>query len=243
MAEFKIEIAGKCIKVNSLFDYVRDYCKEFFSEKEPDFCVSIERKDIENERKKTIEEEQKGNIDHFDYKDDYLEILAVYRKIVAKMLDYDTLLMHGAVIAVDGQAYMFTAKSGTGKTTHIRLWHKKFGDRMKVINGDKPLIKVTENGVIAYGTPWCGKERYGNNACAPLKAVCVLQRSKENHIKQVEMGDILHIMLQQSYRGENASETLAVLSLLDGISKGVKFYVLGCNMESQAADVAYNGMQ
>ena len=108
--------------------------------------------------------------------DEYLETLAVYRKIAEKMIDYDTILFHGSVIAVDGIGYLFTAKSGTGKSTHTRLWRELFGERAVMVNDDKPLIKVSENGIIVYGTPWDGKHRLSTNTFVPLKGICFMSK-------------------------------------------------------------------
>ena len=99
------------------------------------------------------------------------------------MISYDTILFHGSVIAVDGIGYLFTAKSGTGKSTHTRLWREYFGDRAAMVNDDKPLLKITDSSVIAYGTPYNGKHRLGTNISVPLKAICILTRAADNHIE------------------------------------------------------------
>ena len=83
---------------------------------------------------------------------------------------------------MDGAAYLFTAPSGTGKSTHTRLWREVFGDRVWMINDDKPMLRISENLVTAYGTPWNGKHHISRNASAPLKAIVQLNRGKENII-------------------------------------------------------------
>lgn len=89
----------------------------------------------------------------------YLETLAALRKIADFMPEKDCFLMHGAVVAWKDQGYLFTAPSGTGKSTHLALWKKYLGDQAEVINGDKPFLKVMEDEVWVYGTPWAGKEQ------------------------------------------------------------------------------------
>ena len=81
--------------------------------------------------------------------------------ICDRMPFYDMFLMHAAVVAVDGVAYIFTAPSGTGKTTHTMLWKKHFGDRAVIVNGDKPLIRLQGGKVYVCSTPWKGKEELG----------------------------------------------------------------------------------
>ena len=143
---------------------------------------------------------------------------------------------------MDGQAYLFTAKSGTGKTTHTRLWLKQFGARAVMVNGDKPLIHITRECATVYGTPWDGKEHLSRNMSCPLKAVCILTRSKTNHIERISPKEALMMLCQQSYRPAQPAALRKTLALVDLLSSSVPLYRLGCNMEPEAALVAYHGM-
>lgn len=144
-----------------------------------EFSVQICPSDISFEKEKSAHEDEIEGIPVRQFSDKYLETLAVYRKIARKLLEFDTLLFHGSVVAVDGTGYLFTAKSGTGKSTHTRLWRQLFGSRAVMANDDKPLLKITDNGVIAYGTPWNGKHRLGSNISIPLRAICILGRGRD----------------------------------------------------------------
>ena len=181
----KYKIAGKVIEINSLYERVHELCKNYLSDEKCDFSVTIEAKDIEFEKLKSEKEDivEGKTVRHFA--DDYLEELAVYRKIAVKMLDFNTILFHGSVIAVDGQGFLFTAKSGTGKSTHTKLWRQYFGEKAVMINDDKPLIHITENSAVVYGTPWDGKHRLSTNTSVTLKAVCILERDETNHIERI----------------------------------------------------------
>ena len=117
--------------------------------------------------------------------DAYIETLAVYRKIAEQMPTYDTVLFHSSAVAVDGAAYLFAAKSGTGKSTHARLWRELLGDRAIMINDDKPLLRITDAGATVFGTPWNGKHRLGTNGSAPVRAICVLERGVQNNIERI----------------------------------------------------------
>ena len=154
--DFTIELAGKNILVSSLFDEVYFLCRDYLIDSAYDFAIAITPEDIEFERIKNIQESETEGIPPVEYSDTYLETLAVYRKIATEMLNYDTMLMHGAVVAVDDKAWLFTAPSGTGKTTHINLWLDNIPGSF-VVNGDKPLIQVGEE-IVVFGTPWAGKE-------------------------------------------------------------------------------------
>ena len=164
------------------------------------------------------------------------------RKIAEHMIDFDTILFHGSVIAVDGAGYMFTAKSGTGKSTHSRLWREYLGDRAVMVNDDKPLIHIGENGVTVYGTPYNGKHRLGSNISIPLKAICILTRDTDNHIEPVTREQAYPILLQQTYRPKDRLKTIKTLTLINKLADQVKLYLLGCNMDISAAKISFEGM-
>lgn len=237
------KIAGKIIEIETIYNDVHELCKEYQYSGNPDFSVAISQYDIDYERMKSALEDKKENIPVRNFPDSYLETLAVYRKISGYMPEYDTVLFHGSVVAVDGIGYLFTAKSGTGKSTHTRLWREYFGKRAVMINDDKPLIHVTENGIFVYGTPWDGKHHLSRNISVPLKAICILTRAEENHIERISRSDAYPMLLQQIYRPHNPDKMKKTLEILDNISDNVNLYRLGCNMKINAAEVAYNAMK
>ncbi len=246
----KIKLVDKTIEINNLYPYIEQYCKNYIStdcECKSDFIIGISDTDIEYERRKSEAEDKKEGIPIRYFTDEYLETLAVYRKIAEQMLSYDTILFHGSVIAVDGEGYLFTAKSGTGKSTHARLWREVFGDRAVMVNDDKPLLRITKDGVIAYGTPWDGKHRLSTNTSVPLKGICILERSAKNHIIRLDSKEQLRsaypMMVQQTHKSSNPASARRTMELIDGLMEAVPIYRLSCNMEPEAAKIAYEGMQ
>ena len=229
--------------MESVYSKVHELCADYRYSGTADFSIRTTRKDIEYEGNKSRNEDIKEGIPIKNFSDDYLETLAVYRKIADKMIDYDTILFHGSVIAVDGIGYLFTAKSGTGKSTHTRLWRELFGERAVMVNDDKPLIKVSENGIMVCGTPWDGKHRLSTNISVPLKAVCVLERSEGNHIEKVTADSVYNMLVQQVYRPQSPQKLLKTLQLIDVLSENVGLYRLGCNMDISAAETAYKAMK
>lgn len=236
-------IAEKCIEITSIHEDVQMLCRDYRCDAAPDFSVAIQYKDIDWEREKSAAEDKLEGVPTRVYSDGYLETLAVYRRIAEQMLTWDTMLFHGSVIAVDGVGYLFTAKSGTGKSTHTRLWRETFGERAMMVNDDKPLLKILPEGVTVFGTPWDGKHHLSNNISVPLKALCILQRSQENHIEQIKKGDAYTMLLQQAYRPQDAAKLTKTLELIDRLAEKVSLYRLGCNREREAVQVAYNGMK
>lgn len=233
--KFIVKLADTPIVVSALHDTTKKFCKDYLTEEAPAFSVRVTQEDIAYEHQRADSE--------YHYTDAYLETLALYRKISAGLLDYDTLLFHGSAIAVDGQAYLFTAKSGTGKSTHTRLWRELFGERAVMVNDDKPLLRITGHRVTVFGTPWDGKHHLSTNMAAPLKAVCVLERCRTNHIEAVTAREVWPMLMQQSNRPPDPVKLKQVMCLVDRLSSNVKLYRLGCNMEPSAAVTAYEGMQ
>ena len=240
---FTIKLAGQNIGIDAINGYVREYCRDYLTEDKADFDIAISPSDIEYERERSAAEDKKEGIPTRQYSDSYLETLAVYRKIADKMLDYDTILFHGSAVAVDGAAYLFTAKSGTGKSTHTRLWREYFGERAVMINDDKPLISLSKSGIMVYGTPWDGKHRLSTNIGVPLRALCILERAEDNRIVPITKKDAYNMLMQQVYRPTSAAGMMKTLALIDRLAAGVKLYRLGCNMDISAAITAYNGMK
>ena len=239
----RYRIAGKVVEVTSLRQKVHEYCADYVTEDPADYSVVTTQADVEYERAKSKRETELEGGRPVEYPEDYLEELAVYRKIARKMLEYDVMLFHGSVIAVDGEGYLFTAKSGTGKSTHARLWREYFGERAVMVNDDKPLLEIREDCVIAYGTPYNGKHRIGSNISVPLKAICILTRNTVNSVERITKGQAYAMLLQQAYRPGDEAGMRKVLTLLDALAERVKLYRLGCNMELEAAKVSYEGMQ
>ena len=158
------------------------------------------------------------------------------------MLDYNTFLMHGAAVADGEGAYLFTAPSGTGKTTHIKKWLENLPGAY-VVNGDKPLVEITAEGAIVHGTPWCGKEKLGCNGKAPLRAVVLQQRGEENRMEEITFGAALPTLLRQSYRPDDPEKMKKTLSLLAELGKRVRFFRFTCNnLKPDAFQVAYDAL-
>lgn len=224
-------IAEKNIGIDSLFDEVHALCRDYRTEGEAELSVTVTPEDIALEREKA----------DGAYPDAYLETLAVYRKIAEACPAWDTLLVHGSAVAVDGAAYLFTAPSGTGKSTHVRLWRELLGERAVMINDDKPLLHVGE-GVTIYGTPWNGKHRLGGNTRSPLRAVCFLEQAAENAIAPISAAEAWPHLLAQTYRPADAAAMKKTLLLLDELCRRVSFYRLRCNMDPSAAVLSYQTM-
>lgn len=234
----KYKIADVSFEVSSYYEYVHKESEDFLTDETPAFSIISTKEKIEYERK-TLYKEHKKEI---NISNDRLESTAVLRMLTSELLKYNVLLFHGSCVSVDDKSYLFTAKSGIGKSTHTKNYLKVYKERAKIINDDKPFLKINDDSVFVYGTPWNGKEGTPNNIKSKLNAICVLSRSKENYIEKVFYKDIFHILLQQVYRPENKDDLTNTLFLLEKLKSLVDFYCLECNAEEESAVISYEGM-
>ncbi len=227
------KIADVIFKLNTLYDFTHKLCKKYLysGDKEAECVITTTKQDIDFER---VNEPNS---------DGYLECLAVYRKICDYVFERGNgLVFHSSAVAVDGKCYLFTAPSGTGKSTHARLWKEYFGDRAKIINDDKPIIRLQEGKAYAYGTAWSGKHRIDSDDKAEIKAICVLEQAKENSIKELSQKEILPVILNQTVRPSEIGKMDVLLERISNLLGCVKTYKLGCNISLEAVKLAYERM-
>lgn len=179
--------------------------------------------------------------DNYNTNSSYIEFICIMQNII-RQLPKDRLVMHGAVIEYKGKAYLFTAPSGTGKTTHISMWMKCLGDKARIINGDKPVLAVSEDEVTAFGAPWCGKEGWQINTSAPLEGICLLERGEENLIEEINPGKYIEYFVKELYIGNSENTLLDVIDIFEKISRSVLFYRMECNISEEAARCSFEKM-
>ena len=243
MVNFKLKLAGKVITVSANFDTTLKFCSDYLTDEPADISVSVSQGDVLAEKIKSDRERELEGLPAWDPPLPYLENLALYRKIAESLVRFGIVLFHGSAIALDGEVFLFTAKSGTGKSTHTRLWREVFGDRAVMINDDKPLISVNDGEVTVFGTPWNGKHRLGTNASAPLRAICILERGEKNEIHEEAPMATFPEILSQTYRFSDVAGMTGTMAILDKMLKQIKVYRLRCNMDREAAEVSYLGMK
>lgn len=238
---FQVKLADMVFQIGCLFPGTKSFLADYISEnvEEPVFTVSIDPEDIRYEQARSRQSAEAENREVITWSDPYLEKLAIYRKIAEFLPKMGGFLFHGSVVAVDGKGYLFTAISGTGKSTHTRLWREFLGERAVMINDDKPLICVKDGEVRVYGTPWDGKHHLSLNTSVPLVSIIDLERGEKNHIEKVDPMLIYPLLLQQMYRPKEPVALAQSLKILDQVMKQVHFYRLKCNMDIEAAKVAF----
>lgn len=232
MDAFVMEIAGFAIGVEPLFETTRHYCRDYLTDREPEFHVTVTREDLKQEQTLLDREADEEGLKRRKFPDPFLERSVIQRRTAECLSERQVALMHGSTVAVDGRAYLFTAACGTGKSTHTRLWREVFGDRAVMVNDDKPFLKLTAEGVLAYGSPWTGKHGLGSNVCVPLGGICILHRGKENSIRRADRGRVLEFLKSQCTPPE----------LTEAITALVPLWEMECNKDPQAARIAQDAM-
>ena len=231
---FKIKVADFIIEIDNKYDFIKNQCKKYIYEGDGcDIKVFCTEEQMAKEREFLTEEE---------FSDGYIESVCIYRCLCLQLPERDSFVMHAAVIGVGDKAYAFTAKSGTGKSTHIRQWKKLLGDKVYVVNGDKPILRFIDGKLIAYGTPWCGKENWNNDIAVELGGLCFLERAEENSIISYPQEEAAPRIMKQILIPKDPLGAIKTLELVDKMLKCTKLWKLGCNISVEAAEIAYSAM-
>lgn len=156
------------------------------------------------------------------------------------LLKFRGFMLHSSAITLDGKAYLFSAPSGTGKSTHTEKWIRLFG--AEYLNDDKPALRLVDGVWMAYGTPWSGKHDLSKPTGAPLAGIAVLRRGEENTIKRMDPAEALPYLMSQTVYKLSAQQMDALLTLMDELLRCVPIWELYCKNEDEAAYLSHKVM-
>jgi hypothetical protein len=223
-----INIAGIPVGIDNRFSHIANMAKDYLTDETPFFTVSVTDAEIEEEK----------SFSETSYSDAYYEGIVAYRHIAERLPDYDAFVFHGAVVEVGEFAYLVTAHSGVGKTTHLSLWLSEFSDA-EILNGDKPIIRFIDGIAYACGTPWQGKENYGKNSTRKLQAIAFLQRGAVNEAYEINYNEAALDFMSQVYLPKKNRLSLSkTMFLSDKLIRSMRLVRLRCNMDKSAAHVS-----
>ncbi len=255
--KFHLCIANTLFSIEPLSSVPEKYCKNFLCESIPrnsesEIKIKISEADLENTKRRLTK--RKNVLSSTDSSDSIsessLELLSLHQMLSEKLLSFDTILFHGSSINIinrnlnSSSGIIFTAPSGTGKSTHAEKWVRLFCDsqlKTEYINDDKPFIKVSDSPKI-FGSPWMGKHHRGKNTSAPLKAICIITRSETNYISPVSQGEAFSEILKQTYIPRDSSLLSKTISLVNILSKKIRVFRIFCNTSDDAAHVALKSL-
>ena len=235
MKPYSLYICEKVIRVEEEIGSFIKRCRGYIVKEpapEADYCIVITKEEIDMQR----------TISGPWSKDDLCGFVLLRKLAKLLLKDERTIFVHGSVVAYQGSAFMFTAPSETGKTTHSLLWTKHLPNAY-ILNGDKPFISTGDQ-VIAWGAPWTGFEQYNRNEGKVLKAICFLERAEKNRIVEISDDEAL-AMLSHQIGDPDPSDFHTKIWMMEGLERlrgRVKFYRYEMNnfKEEEAFHTTYD---
>ena len=218
------------------------FFSEYLTDERPVLVIEPSDEDRERVRNQMVHSAERDGINRPEFEQDFIERNVLHALVAEQLVSHDVLLIHGSALSMDSEAFLFTAQSGVGKSTHARLWRELYGDRVKMINDDKPMLQIRDSEVLVWGSPWNGKHHLSTNICIPLRAIASLHRAAENRVLRMTDAEAFSVLRQRAYRSYSPETDRAVLELEKRIISAIPFFDLWCNMSPEAAETAYQGI-
>lgn len=159
-----------------------------------------------------------------------------------QLLNFDGVFLHASAVVYNDKAYLFSAPCGTGKSTHTSLWLELLGDKAYILNDDKPAVRVLENGIFAYGTPFSGKHDISVPKTVKLGGICFLSRGEEDKVSLMDKREAVIKMYHASLRKIDEAQLDKELEILHKIVMNVPIYKMECTPTLNAAKTAVEVM-
>lgn len=229
MATYKI--AGLSVKYACRFDLLEKRSEKYLcDETEAQITLSLDENYFASRREKfpTLSD---GEIE-------YIGMGAAFYK---ELLRFDGMMLHASAVELDGEAYLFSAPSGTGKSTHTEGWLRVF-DKARIINDDKPALRKVNGRYFAFGTPFSGKHDISLNEGYPVKGICFLDRG-ENQINKLSLLQAMTPLFNQTIRPDDESKMDLLCRRAEDLLGNVSFYAMLCDTSDKAVKMAYDMMK
>ena len=201
---------------------------EYCGDRNTDISLSVSDEHINSLIKRMVPGTTIGAAEEFAY-------AGIFCKSIIK---YNAMLIHSSAIEYNGKAYLFSADSGVGKSTHTSLWRKAFGNDVKMINDDKPVVRIFDGKAVAYGTPFDGGSGIANNISAPLGAVVFIERGENNSIRKAKTPEIIKKLYFSTAHFVSRDTADKMLTNFENLLSCTDFYIMTCNMDISAAYIA-----
>ena len=227
------EIANLRVRIENQYEYTTKFCREYLSADQAspvDITATVTEEEFAKEKAQSSE-----------FSDGYIENICLYRSLCLQLPRFQRMLLHASVLEFDGNAYAFLGRSGTGKSTHTRLWMQTIKN-CRIVNGDKPILEKTDEGFIAHGTPWRGKENWGEKRSALVKGLCFIEQAKENSIVKLSPSEMSVRLFQQILLPTEMQEVVATLDMLDRFIAKTPAYLLQCDISKKAVETSFTAL-
>lgn len=215
--ELTVELAGIPIRLSLRSAAYAPFLQPFWTEADPVAAVRVP----EGALKEAAPRYEAGTTP------EQVEYLELGPRVCDALLPYGRILFHGAAILWRGRVWVFTANSGTGKTTQYMLWKLCFGSEIKILNGDKPLLEFRKDGILVHPSPWRGKEGLGSLDTAPLGGIILLEQNEENRMRRLLPAEAAGPLLTQLlFTRKNADDVRAACALEERLLAQVPVWLL-----------------
>ena len=226
-------IADMNIAVAPRFDYTKEYLADYaVNDSDYELAVTVTDDMI------AYEQELNVRIHGYPMSEALCESVAILRVLCDHIIRRGGFFLHCSCLKYRGKAIIFTAPSGTGKSTHASLWKEHFGDEVEMINDDKPLVREKEDGFVIYGTPWRGKHGRGANISAPIGAIFFRAQAPENSVEKIDGFTALTLLMQQTVIPSGKNDTSALLDMLSRLIEHTPMFRLNCNISDEAVETS-----
>lgn len=204
--EYVIKLAGIPFSMNLAFrKYVPMFVPYIVQDEIPAFHVEVPGEAIAGLR----------DVYPNNPSDSHIEMMELCPVISDSLLPYGRCFFHGCAFQWNGKAYIFIAPSGTGKSTQFLLWKLVYGNEIRILNGDKPVLEFRQDDSIwVHPSPWQGKENVGRMESAKLGGLIYLQKSQENHIERMTAKEaVLPVLRQFLFSATSGRDVLSVCAM------------------------------
>lgn len=227
------KIAGLNVGYEPQHDLLRVRSEKYITDESADFNIGFTENLMESQLDLYNREVSEAEIE-------YLWMGTAFN---VKLLEYNGMFLHSSTVVVDGKAYSFSAPCGTGKSTHTSLWLKLLGDRAFILNDDKAAYRLIDGRYYAFGTPFSGKHDINVNTSAELSGICFIEQAEKNSIERMDIDSAVPLIFSQTLRPSNVRRTMMLCDFIDELIRRVPVYKLRCNMDVEAAQIAFETMK
>ena len=227
-------IADLVVELEPVYDETKTLAKPFLysGSRETDIALSYTEKYFQNLLNRRAQGVTEGEMENFAFSNMFNR----------RAIKFSTMLVHSSALIYNGGAYLFSADSGVGKSFHTRLWLKAFGNKVHIMNDDKPVVRLYDDRAIAFGTPFDGGSRIALNESYPLKAIVFLERGEQNSVRVPDSKEVIQRLYFQTAHMVSMEIADKMLKNFEKLLSLTSFYILTCNMEDEAARVAFDGI-
>lgn len=156
------------------------------------------------------------------------------------ILRHEGIVIHSSSIEWNGKGIIFSAPSGTGKSTHVKLWQQYKGESITVLNDDTPAVRFINGKPYIFGTPWSGTSNIHCNQKAPLNAIVVLEQAPENSIQQLTIAEAIQRLMPRVFLPYYDSTMMSIgFNIFEKIISSTPVYLLKCRPDKEAVELVY----